>query len=278
MADTSQQFADRTYFITGVARGQGRAHAVRLAAEGASIVGVDLCADVGTVGYPPATEEDLAETIAEVEAAGGQIVARVADVRDQAALDEVFAEGVATFGQLDGVIANAGICSYGRLWELSDEQWQSVVDVNLTGVFHTLRATVPLLLDHDTDAPDGHGGSIVITTSGAGIKPLPLLGHYAATKAGVIAMARSLAHEVAAHKVRVNVVAPTAVRTPMGADATLREVIAANPEAAAAFGNLLPIGSVEAEDITEAVIWLLSDAARYVTGVVLPVDAGTTIR
>jgi len=268
------RFADRTYFITGVARGQGRSHAVRLAAEGASIIGVDLCADVGTVGYPPAMPEDLDATIAAVEAAGGQIVARIADVRDQASLDTVLAEGIEAFGRLDGVIANAGICSYGRLWELTDDQWQSVVDTNLTGVFHTLRASVPLLLDHDDD----HGGSIVITTSGAGIKPLPLLGHYAATKAGVIAMARSLAHEVAAHHVRVNVVAPTAVKTPMGKDATLREVIAAHPEATAAFGNLLPIGSVEPADITEGVLWLLSDAARYVTGVVLPVDAGTTIR
>ncbi len=271
-------FADRTYFVTGVARGQGRSHAVRLASEGASIIGVDLCADVGTVGYPPTTPDDLDATIAEVEAAGGRIIARIADVRDQPALDTVLAEGIEAFGRLDGVIANAGICSYGRLWELTDDQWQSVVDVNLTGVFHTLRATVPLLLAHDTDASDGHGGSIVITTSGAGIKPLPLLGHYSATKAGVIAMARSLAHEVAAHHVRVNVVAPTAVKTPMGRDATLREVIAANPEATAAFGNLLPIGSVESGDITEAVTWLLSDAARYVTGVVLPVDAGTTIR
>lgn len=278
MADTTQQFAGRTVFITGVARGQGRAHALRLATEGAAIIGVDLCADVGTVGYPPATPDDLETTIAEVEAAGGQIVARVADVRDQSGLDTVLAEGTEAFGRLDGVIANAGICSYGRLWELSDEQWQSVIDTNLTGVFHTLRATVPLLLDHDTDTSDGHGASVVITTSGAGIKPLPLLSHYSASKAGVIAMARSLAHEVAAHHVRVNVVAPTAVKTPMGKDATLREVIAAHPEATAAFGNLLPIGSVDAEDITEAVTWLLSDAARYVTGVVLPVDAGTTIR
>lgn len=270
---TSGPFADRTYFVTGVARGQGRSHAVALAKRGASIIGVDLCAPPGPVGYPPATGEDLAVTIGEVEDAGGQVLARVADVRDQQALDAVLAEGIATFGGLDGVIANAGICSYGRLWELTDEQWQSVIDTNLTGVFHTLRATVPHLLDH----PDP-GAAIVVTTSGAGIKPLPLLGHYSATKAGVIALARSLAHELASHNVRVNVVAPTAVKTPMGRDATLREVIDANPEAASAFGNLLPIGSVDPEDITEAVLWLLSDASRYVTGTVLPVDAGATIR
>lgn len=305
----TENFEGRTYFITGVARGQGRSHAVALAARGASIIGVDLCAPPGPVGYPPATAEDLAVTMAQVEAVGGQILARVADVRDSGALGAVIDNGVATFGGLDGVIANAGICSYGRLWELTDEQWQSVIDTNLTGVFHTLRAAVPHLLDrphNDVGKVDDHdhsqeqdrhdrrhddysgpstsprgvppGGSIVITASGAGIKPLPLLGHYSATKAGIIAMARSLAHEVAAQRIRVNVVAPTAVKTPMGRDATLREVIAANPEATAAFGNLLPVGSVEPEDITEAVLWLLSDASRHVTGIVLPVDAGATIR
>lgn len=268
------RFTDRTYFITGVARGQGRSHAVALAAEGASIIGVDLCADPGATGYAPASAEDLAVTMGEVESAGGQIVARIADVRDQGALDAVLTEGIAAFGRLDGVVANAGICSYGRLWELTDDQWQSVVDVNLTGVFHTLRAAVPHLLDH----ADDRSPSIVITSSGAGVKPLPLLGHYSATKAGIIAMARSLAHEVASHSIRVNVVAPTAVKTPMGRDATLREVIDANPEATAAFGNLLPVGSVDPQDITEAVTWLLSDAARYVTGTVLPVDAGAAIR
>ncbi|MBS1848113.1 MAG: mycofactocin-coupled SDR family oxidoreductase [Actinobacteria bacterium] len=320
------RFDNRTYFVTGVARGQGRSHAIALASEGASIIGVDVCADVGTVGYAPATPEDLSVTMAEVEAAGGRIVARVADVRDADALGAVLEEGIGEFGDLDGVIANAGICSYGRLWELTDDQWRSVIDINLTGVFHTLRACVPALLDratghdashcpqHDTAHDPGHnpdhntghetaldpehspehspahdtahssehgtarGASIVITASGAGIKPLPLLAHYSATKAGVIAMARSLAHELAAHHIRVNVVAPTAVKTPMGRDETLREVIAANPEATAAFGNLLPVGSVDPGDITEAVLWLLSDAARYVTGVVLPVDAGATVR
>ncbi len=272
MAEHTARFTDRTFFITGVARGQGRSHALRLAREGASIIGVDVCADAGPVGYPPATRDDLAETVDSVEAAGGRIISRVADVRDQRALDDALAEGIDAFGRLDGVIANAGICSFGRLWELTDDQWRSVVDVNLTGVFHTLRATVPVLLEAD------RGGSIVITTSGAGVKPLPLLGHYSATKAGVIAMGRSLAHEVAAQHIRVNLVVPTAVHTPMGRDATLREVIAEHPEATAAFGNLLPVGAVEPEDITAAVTWLLSDEARYVTGITLPVDAGTTIR
>lgn len=272
MADNTRRFSGKTVFITGVARGQGRSHALQLASEGASIIGVDACAATGPVGYPPATREDLDDTVAAVEAIGGRIIAAVGDVGDQRALEAVLAEGIAAFGGLDGVIANAGICSFGRLWELTDAQWQSVVDVNLTGVFHTLRATVPPLIEAD------RGGSIVITSSGAGLKPLPLLAHYSATKAGVIAMARSLAHEVAALSIRVNVVVPTSVRTPMGKDATLREVIAEHPEATAAFGNLLPVGSVEASDITAAVTWLLSDETRYVTGIALPVDAGTTIR
>lgn len=287
MPTTTPRFTDRTYFITGVARGQGRAHAVALAAEGAQVIGIDLCAPAGPVGYASATTEDLADTVAAVESAGGRIVARVGDVRNPDEITAALDAGLEQFGRLDGVIANAGISSYGRLWELDDDQFSSVVDVNLTGVFNTLRATVPHLLGNGADGagigsdePGARtsGGSIVIISSGAGIKPLPLLGHYAATKAGVIAMARSLAHEVAAHGVRVNVVAPTAVKTPMGRDAMLREVIAANPEAQQAFGNLLPVGSVDPSDITEAVTWLLSDAARYVTGTVMPVDAGASIR
>lgn len=284
MSDAKPRFADRTYFITGIARGQGRSHAVALAAEGASIIGIDACAPVGPVGYEIATPGELADTVAAVQAAGGRIVARIGDVRNTDDLNGALDDGLATFGHLDGVVANAGICSYGRLWELTDDQWSSVVDTNLTGVFNTLRAAVPHLLDravsaHDdpSDAERGPAGSIVITASGAGVKPLPFLGHYSATKAGVIALARSLAHEVAVHGIRVNVVAPTSVRTPMGRDSKVREVIATNPEATAAFGNLLPVGSVDPVDVTEAVTWLLSDASRFVTGTVLPVDAGASI-
>ena len=206
------RFTGRVAFITGVARGQGREHAVRLAAEGASIIGLDSCAPPATTTYEPATEADLAETVAAVEEAGGRMVGRVADVRDAAAVQAVVDEGVATLGRLDHVIANAAVCSYGRLWELTPEQWTEMVDVNLTGVWHTLRASVPTLIEQ------GRGGSIVITSSGAGLKGLPLLSHYGATKWAVTGLARSLANEVAEHSIRVNTVHPTAVRTPMGDD------------------------------------------------------------
>ncbi len=266
-----RRFANKTIFITGIARGQGRAHALRLAQEGASIIGLDLCDSPGPIGYEPSSQADLQATIAEVESIGGRIVAHVGDVRSQNDCDVIVKTGIDAFGSIDGVIANAGICTYGRLWELSDDQWHSVIDTNLTGVFHTIRAVVPHMIKAGTS------GSIVITSSGAGLKPLPLLGHYSASKAGVVAMARSLAHELAAHNIRVNTVHPTAVRTPMGRDENLKRIIAQHPEAAKAFGNLLPVGSVEPEDITAAVAWLLSDEARFVTGVALPVDAGTTI-
>jgi SDR family mycofactocin-dependent oxidoreductase len=265
-----ERFNGRVAFITGVARGQGREHAVRLAAEGASIIGLDSCAPPATTTYEPATEADLAVTVAAVEAAGGRMVGRVADVRDAAAVQAVVDEGVATLGGLDHVIANAAVCSYGRLWELTPEQWTETVDVNLTGVWHTLRATVPTLIEQ------GRGGSIVITSSGAGLKGLPLLGHYGATKWAITGMARSLANEVGEHSIRVNTVHPTAVRTPMGDDPGLRAVLGAHAHLARSFGNMLPTGKIEAADVSDAVLWLLSEEARWVTGAAIPVDAGAS--
>jgi SDR family mycofactocin-dependent oxidoreductase len=272
MSDAATRFANKVVFITGVARGQGRSHAVRLAAEGASIIGVDCVAPVATVQYDAATPDDLDETVEAVQRAGGRIVAEVGDVRDGPALRDLVQRGVAELGPLDGVVANAAICTYGRLWELSDEQWQTMIDVNLTGVWQTLRATVPVLLDQD------RGGSIVVVSSAAGLTALPLLSHYGATKAGITNMAQSLAHELAPHSIRVNTLHPTAVRTPMGKDPSLRDAIAAHPDVTQAFGNLLPVGSIDAEDVSNAVLWLLSDEARYLTGVALPVDAGASRR
>ncbi len=270
MPPPNRRFADQVVFITGVARGQGRTHALRLAAEGAAIIGIDSCAPVASTSYPPATPEDLASTVAEVEALGGTILASVADVRDADAVERAVHDGVAELGRLDGVIANAAICSYNRLWELTPEQWQETLDVNLTGVWHTLRAAVPPMLAGD------RGGSIVVVSSAAALKALPFLSHYGATKAGVTNLAQSLAHELAPSSIRVNTVHPTAVRTPMGADRSLRGVIDANPDLSGAFGNLLPVGSIDPDDVSDAVLWLLSDEARYVTGAAIPVDAGAT--
>jgi SDR family mycofactocin-dependent oxidoreductase len=262
------RFTDRVVLITGAARGQGRAHAVRLAREGADVALIDACAGFETTGYEAATPDDLAETVAEVEATGRRAIAHVGDVRSAAALDDLVAETSSTFGRLDGVVANAAICSYGRLWDLSPEQWREMIDVNLTGVWHTLRATVPAMIEA------GNGGSIVLTSSGAGLKGLPLLGHYGATKWALVGMARTLANEVAEHSIRVNTIHPTAVRTPMGRAPDLRAAFDAYPGFTRSFGNMLPIGSVEPDDISDAVLWLLSDEAKWVTAATIPVDAG----
>lgn len=270
MADAARlpRFTDRVVLITGGARGQGREHAVRLAREGADLVVIDACSKFDTTSYEPATEDDLAETVRLVEETGRRIVHRVGDVRDAAVVESLVAEGVETFGRLDGVVANAAICSYGRLWEVTDEQWREIIDVNLTGVWHTLRAAVPAMIDA------GNGGSIVITSSGGGLKGLPMLGAYGATKWAVVGMARTLANETAEYSIRVNTVHPTAVRTPMGRDPQLRAVLDAHPGFARSFGNMLPVGSIEPGDVSDAVLWLLSDEAKWVTAATIPVDAG----
>lgn len=262
------RFEDRVVLITGAARGQGREHAVRLADEGADVALIDVCAPFETTAYEPSTEADLAETVRAVEATGRRVVHRVGDVRNAADVEALATQAVSTFGRLDGVVANAAICSYGRLWELTEAQWREMIDINLTGVWNTLRASVPAMIDA------GKGGSIVLTSSGAGLKGLPLLSHYSATKWGLVGIAQSLAHEVAADNIRVNTVHPTAVRTPMGRDPELRRIIDANPDLASAFGNMLPVGSIDTSAVADAVLWLLSDEARYVTATALPVDAG----
>ncbi|SNS04473.1 (+)-trans-carveol dehydrogenase [Geodermatophilus saharensis] len=269
-------------FITGAARGQGRSHAVRLAQEGADVVAVDICADVPTVGYPMATEEDLAETVRQVEALDRRIVARVADVRDTAALESAVGEGVAELGRLDIVLANAGIASFAPVEDLTDEMWDQMIGINLTGVFRTVRAAVPHLRAH------GQGGAIVITSSTAGIKGLANLAHYVAAKHGVVGLVKTLANELAPDMIRVNSVHPTSVSTDMihnretygnfvpdkPPDEVTRDDVAPMFQGL----NALPIPWVDAVDISNAILWLVSDDARYVTGVQLPVDAGSVIK
>ncbi|MET0191567.1 MAG: mycofactocin-coupled SDR family oxidoreductase [Pseudonocardia sediminis] len=267
--------------ITGAARSQGRSHALRLAAEGADIIAIDLCAPVRSVGmYPPATEEDLAETVRLVEELDRRVVSRVADVRDSKALRAAVDDGVAELGRLDIVSANAGIFEIHPALEISDDDWHEMIDTNLTGVWNTCRAALPHLID------GGRGGSIVITSSTAGIKGVPNTVHYTAAKHGVVGIMRTLANEFAQHSIRVNTVHPTGVDTVMiqnkktwglflgGEEGATRE--AAEP--AFASSNALPVPWVDPVDISNAILWLSSDEARYVTGVMLPVDAGFTIR
>lgn len=274
------RFDGKVALITGAARGQGRSHAVRLAQEGADIVAVDLAQPIQTVSYGTASQADLAETVKLVEAEGRRIIACDADVRDQSRLDHVVAESLHEFGRIDVICANAGIISYGRTWELTEEQWQDVIDVNLTGVWHTVKASIQAIIS------GGSGGSITITSSGAGMKGFANCAHYTAAKHGLIGLTRSLAIELAPHLIRVNAILPSTVRTPMVINEdTFRRFRPdiAEPtleDALPRFGsmNLLPTPMLEPRDVSEALLWLASDEARFVTGIALPVDAGTLIK
>jgi SDR family mycofactocin-dependent oxidoreductase len=268
------KLAGRVAFITGAARGQGRAHAVRLAADGADIVAIDICRQLESVVYPMGTREDLDETARLVKDLGRRIVAVEADVRDAEALREAFEEGVAELGPVTIVVANAGIGPGGVA--SPDQQWDEVVDVNLKGVFNTGRVAIPSMVEH------GQGGSIVLTSSTGGLIGSPsnvagMLG-YTAAKHGVIGLMRSWANYLAPHGIRVNSVAPTTVRTPMANNGDLSAITKYAPELVNALTNAMPVEAVEASDVANAVAWLVSDEARYVTGTVLPVDAGNLNR
>ena len=260
-------------FITGAARGQGRSHAIRLASEGANVIAVDICGQVGSVAYPMSTPEDLAETVKEVEALDRRIVARQADVRDEAGLKAAFEAGVAELGPVDIVLANAGIAPM-ALGEEPHEAWQDVIDINLTGVFNTVETAIPSMVER------GAGGAIVLTSSTAGINGIggPSRGGlgYTASKHGVVGLMRSYANTLAPHRIRVNSVHPTGVNTPMVVNEVMQQFLGSDPQLSNAMANALPVDMIEAVDISNAIVWLVSDDARYVTGVTLPVDAGFT--
>jgi SDR family mycofactocin-dependent oxidoreductase len=269
-------------FVTGAARGQGRSHAIRLAEEGADIIAVDLAGQIDTVPYAMATPDDLAETVKEVEALDRRIVATQADVRDYGAVKAALDDGVAQLGRLDIVAANAGIFSFGKADVLEEKTWQDMIDVNLTGVWHAVKAAIPHL------KAGGQGGSIVLTSSTAGLMPFENMAHYTAAKHGVVGLMRVLAVELAPDFIRANSVHPTTVNTDMiQNDATYelfapdlpkeqrtKEVVGERFQTL----NALPIKWVEPRDISNAVLFLASDEARYITGVTLPVDAGSLIK
>ncbi|MGB3370276.1 MAG: mycofactocin-coupled SDR family oxidoreductase [Rhodococcus sp. (in: high G+C Gram-positive bacteria)] len=268
-------------FITGAARSQGRSHALRLAKEGADIIAIDLCGPVDTIEmYPGATESDLAETVKQVEDLDRRIVATKADVRDSAAVKKAVDDGVAELGRLDIVLGNAGVFDIAPALEITDEAWQTMLDVNLTGVWNTCRAALPHLI------AGGRGGSIVLTSSTAGLKGTPNTVHYTATKHGVVGIMRTLANEFGQHSIRVNTVHPTGVDTVMIQNPKTWGLFLPddpNPsrekaEAIFATTNTLPIPWVEPIDISNAIAFLVSDEARYITGATLPVDAGYTIK
>lgn len=267
-------------FITGAARGQGRSHAIRLAQEGADIIAIDLCAQVASVPYPMSTPDDLAQTVREVEALDRRIVATQADVRDYGAVKAALDAGVAELGRLDIVAANAGISSVGRAEELPEQTWQDMIDTNLTGVWHAAKAAIPHL------KAGGRGGSIIITSSAAGLMAMQNIGHYVTAKHGLVGLMRTLALELAPDSIRVNSLHPTTVNTAMIQNAPTYALFRPdleNPTAEDAAESLLtlnalPVKWVEPIDISNALLFLASDEARYITGVTLPIDAGCVIK
>jgi SDR family mycofactocin-dependent oxidoreductase len=262
-------------FITGAARGQGRAHAVRLARDGADIIALDICSDIESMDYPNATPAELEETVKLVEDTGRGIVARQADVRDADAVDGVVRDGVEQFGRVDIVVANAGIV---RLTEGSDRRriFRDIVDVNLVGVWNTVESAIPHLIE------GGRGGSIVITSSSAGLKATGTdrAGGqaYAAAKRGLVGLMQVWANQLGPQSIRVNTIHPTGVATGMVMNETMAKLFEAKDPALSAMQNVLPIPILQPEDVAGAVAWLVSDEAKFITGTAWPLDAGFAVR
>ncbi|MGV0792879.1 mycofactocin-coupled SDR family oxidoreductase [Mycolicibacterium sp. XJ1819] len=281
MAATNGPLDGRVAFITGAARGQGRAHAIRLADDGADIIAIDICGPISeTVSYPLATADELAETVRAVEATGRKVLARQVDVRDLAALQQVVADGVEQFGRLDIVVANAGVLSWGRVWEMSEEQWNTVIDVNLNGTWRTLRAAVPAMIEA------GNGGSIIVVSSSAGLKATPGNAHYSASKHGLTALTNSLALEAGEFGIRVNSIHPYSIDTPMVEKDAMMALFAKHPSFIHAFAPMPyhPVNHqgkkglqefMTAEEVSDVVAWLASDASATISGSQIAVDRGT---
>ncbi|MCG5431889.1 mycofactocin-coupled SDR family oxidoreductase [Mycobacterium sp. MYCO198283] len=270
----------RVALVTGAARGQGRAHAIRLATEGADVIALDICAPVSdTITYPAATPGELAETVAAVEATGRKALAREVDIRDLAALQQLVADGVEQFGRLDIVVANAGVLSWGRLWELTEEQWDTVIDVNLSGTWRTLRAAIPAMIEA------GNGGSIVVVSSSAGLKATPGNSHYGASKHGLVAITNALALELGEFGIRVNSIHPYSIDTPMVERDAMMAVFAKHPNFLHSFAPM-PLHPVNhegkqglqefmtPEEVSDVVAWLAGDGSATISGSQIAVDRG----
>ncbi|OZE82081.1 SDR family mycofactocin-dependent oxidoreductase [Rhodococcus sp. 15-649-1-2] len=274
------RFSGKVVLITGAARGQGRNHALRFAAEGADIIAVDACEDVDTVGYDLATEDDLAETVQMVEKLDRLIIASKTNVRDLEALRAAVDSAVGELGRLDVVVANAGIAGSGVTHELSAENWHTMIDTNLTGVWNTTTAATPHILR------GGEGGSMVLISSVAGTKGLPYNAHYTAAKHGVLGLMKSLANELGPQNIRVNTVNPTNVETRMLLNDAIYKLFLPDEEAPTREQvvpllndmHVLDIPYVEPDDVSNAVLFLAGDESRYVTGISISVDAGVLVK
>lgn len=262
--------------VTGAARGQGRSHAVRLAEEGADVIAIDICNNIAGVDYNLGTEEDLAETARLVEGLGRRIYSAVADVRVFSEIEDAVQQGVSALGSPDIVSANAGVTSFHRSWDLPEDAWDAVVDSNLKGVWQTCKAVIPSMIDA------GKGGAIVMTSSMGGLRGIQNLAHYTAAKTGLVGLMRTLAQELAPHNIRVNTIHPTTVDTQMVHNDALYELFQADPalrnrkgiEKPMAAFNMLDVAWIEPRDVSNLLLFLGSDEARYITAAHIPVDAG----
>jgi SDR family mycofactocin-dependent oxidoreductase len=268
--------------VTGAGRGQGRSHALRLASEGADVIAVDIGGGrVETISYELASEADLDATVNEIEGMGRRAVKAIADVRSLSDLQAAVDAGLSELGKLDIVCANAGIGSWAVAWEMTEQQWKDMIDINLTGVFNATRAALPSMVQR------GEGGSVVLTSSTAGLRAYANTAHYTAAKHGVIGLMKVLAQEAGPHRIRVNAVCPTTVRTPLVINDSTFELFAPHLENPTEDDvrepfeslNILPgVAWIEPEDVSDAVLFLCSDAAKFITGVALPIDAGNIVK
>jgi SDR family mycofactocin-dependent oxidoreductase len=270
------QLDGKVAFITGAARGQGRSHAVLLAEEGADIIGLDICSQVATVGYPMSTQEDLDETVRLVEKTGRRMVGVKGDVRNRADIQQALDQGLAEFGRLDIVLANAGIMAHGlKPYDHSEQAWKDSIDIMLTGTWNTLQLTAPILVEQ------GEGGSIVITSSTVGIRWITTnyeggYDGYNAAKYGIVGMMRGYAGRLAEHNIRVNTVHPTGVASPMVMNEHFGKFADENPMLMAAYANALPVPMIEPIDVSRLILFLVSETGQYMTGQTVAIDAGQT--
>jgi SDR family mycofactocin-dependent oxidoreductase len=266
------RFDGKVAFITGAARGQGRTHAVGMAREGADIAIIDICGPIDGLPYASSTTAELDETAQLVRDAGREVRHAAVDIRDADAMSEFLDKAVADLGGLDIAVANAGICIPGAWDDITPDVWRDTLDINLTGTWNTARLAAPHLVARG-------GGSMILTSSVAGLKVQPFLTPYVASKFGVTGLMHAFSVELAQHHVRVNSVHPTGVNSPMGSgNSGMHALIQANPELGTIFSNSLPVSAIECEDVTDAVMFLASDAARFITGHALGVDAGNIQR
>ena len=274
------QLDGKVAFITGIARGQGRSHALTLAREGANIIGLDLCAKPSTTAYVGATEEDLQETVRLVKDVGADIVADIADTRDFDQVEAVFDRGIEQFGRVDIVIPNAGICSGAKTWEIAPEVWREMIDINLNGVFHTVKAAIPTMINQRL------GGSVVFIGSTEALKGAENISSYAASKHGVTGLMTSLARELGQYNIRVNSVNPTCVDTHMinndfvyglfrpDLDKPTRDDVVGTFTGT----HILPVPWIDPSDVSNAILYLVTEPGRYITASTLVIDAGFIVK